>query len=169
MDEHLADSIDIRAGSNLQRGISMPEAMEGDVLLDAGSSNPFAERVVHHASNETTKHFSISTLAAELQGFIADWEHRFCVRLLYPDADTIPKVGSQLYVIPCEIEYVADAQSRETGEQRGLFQHRNVARRGCQLLEFCGSEKLLAYIVGLNLLQKIVHIVLNPKFRNAII
>ena len=33
VDEHLANSIDIRARSNLQRGISMPEAMEGDVLL----------------------------------------------------------------------------------------------------------------------------------------
>lgn len=79
------------------------------MFFDTGCCNPFAEWIIYHASGESTKDFTFCAFTTELQSFITDREHRFRVCLLYSDADAIAKVGSQLDVIPCEIENVADS------------------------------------------------------------
>ena len=43
MPEHILDDIDVGTHFELERSIRMPEAMEGDVLLDASRLNPFLQ------------------------------------------------------------------------------------------------------------------------------
>ena len=43
MPEHILDDIDVGTHFELERSIRMPEAMKGDVLLDASRLNPFLQ------------------------------------------------------------------------------------------------------------------------------
>ena len=90
--EHLRYGIDVSAGSNLQGGIGVPETVERERLVDSGIKEPLFERVLGHGFGEAFEYLSLPSVAAKVQGFIADGEGGIGSSLDGPDAHAVAAV-----------------------------------------------------------------------------
>jgi len=98
--EHLGYGVDVRSSGYLEGRIGVPEAMEGNVLVDAGFKNPSLQRSLRHTACQSLEYNPTTPRATQLQGLIADGQQGFRTGLdsSYPDA--IAQIRRHHNVIP---------------------------------------------------------------------
>ena len=159
--QHLRDRIDVRARCDLQRGVGVAEAVEGDVLLDACRRNPLFQRIVYHTARQSFEHRAAGLLAAQVDGLLTHGQYCLGLRLLRADSDAVAHIGCNLEVFPFQFEHIADAQSRQTREERCPFQHIYRAGRCRQSLQLVGCQIVLLHIFGLDFVEEVIDILPN--------
>lgn len=108
MGEQVGDGVYVGAFVDLEGGEGVAEAVEGDVLGDAGIFEPVLERLLGVVPLEVLENESGAGRAAEFVGFLGEWKGGLGVGLLGLDADTPASVGRFYDVAPIEGEDVAD-------------------------------------------------------------
>ena len=108
MGEQVGDGVYVGAFVDLKGGEGVTEAVESDVLGDAGVFQPFLERLLGVVALEVLEDESGAGLAAEFVGFLGEGKGGLGVGLLGLDADTPAPVGRFYNVAPIEGEDVAD-------------------------------------------------------------
>lgn len=132
--------------------------MEGDVALDARCANPLLQRMLRHRTFQPFKYFVCTWLAAVFQRLVADGQRRLGFCLFGADAHPPTSVRGLGYVLPFELEYIADTKPCEAGEDRRVSENRNIAGRIGQPLQFVGGQKLAPRILVFDLFEKIVDV-----------
>lgn len=114
--KHLRDRINVSTCGNLKGGVGMSEAMEGDMLLNAGSLYPVLERDIDHWTCKTLKDLSFTSFSAKSKSLVAYRENGFSGCLLGSDSDAWAFIGSNTDIVPCQVLYIADTKPGETWE-----------------------------------------------------
>ena len=119
--EQVGNCVDIRTFVHLQGGESMAEAVESDVLSDAGRLKPVLKRSMRMVALEVLEHESGGTSPAEFVSFVGQRQGRLRIRLLGPNPDAPASVLRFFNVTPIECQYITDTQARKTTEKGCLF------------------------------------------------
>ena len=141
MGKQLTHGVDVRTLCQLQGGKGMAEAVEGDVLLNAGILYPRFEVQCHCTVCEVLEHLSCASLATKLQSLFADRQD--CSGgSLFCDNVHSPAAISQLDdVLPLESDAVREAKTSEAGEETCTAKDITLARSLRQLQQlFLGEE-----------------------------
>ena len=89
---------------------------------------------------------------------MADGECCLSLGFLGADADVVALIGAHFKVAPLQFEYIADAKSSHTSKERCLFQYRNTARGGSELLNLVKCQILLFNLFLLDFFKKVIEV-----------
>src|SRR5574344_1380618 len=142
MGKQLAHGVDVRSLSQLQSGEGMAEAVEGDVLLNAGSLYPGFEIQCHCTVREVLEHLPCATLTTELQSLFADRQDCSGGSLLCDNVHSPATISQLDDVLPLESDAVREAKTCETGEKTCTAEDITLARSLRQLQQFFFGEEL---------------------------
>ena len=164
MGEQVGDGVYVGAFGYLEGGECVAEAVEGDVLGDAGVLKPVLERLLGVVALEVLEDESGAGRAAEFVGFLGEGERCLGVGLFGLDADAPASVLRLYNVAPIEGEDVADTQSGKAAEKRGVLEVGRVAGRGRELAEFFEGEEFAAAVNGVDSFEVVIDVFLQEFF-----
>lgn len=128
MRKRLTHHIRIGTHRHLQGGVGMPEAMEGNVLVDTCCFYPIAQGLAGHGLLETFEHFARSRFAHQFDGFLAKRKGGRCFRFLGTEHQTQADTAHFPYMLLSQVVHVAETESGQTRKERGTFQYFNFTR-----------------------------------------
>lgn len=108
MGEQVGGGVYVGASVDLKGGEGVAEAVEGDVLGDAGIFEPVLERLLGVVALEVLEDESGAGLAEESVGFLGEGKGGLGVGLLGLDSQAPAAIGGFYNVAPIECEDVAD-------------------------------------------------------------